>query len=81
MNSKNIQDYVVNTVLEKLQSELDELRNENAKLKNVLIKLRVYCYNNCDYIYTYTCIKCEKRFCINCSPSRNVCIDCLKNEE
>ena len=78
MNSKNIQDYVVNTILEKLQSELDELRNENAKLKDVLKKCGICpsCYKSCDY--TYYCIKCEKRVCIDCIPHK-LCINCLND--
>lgn len=68
-NSKNIQDYVINQVIKKLQKEngeLETLRDENDKLKGIIDNFPVcsYCYTDID---VYQCASCRKKMCFDCA--------------
>ena len=67
MNPQNIQDYVVNKVIEKLDEkdkEIEKLRYENNKLNTILKNYFCWtCYNIKGPIFE--CEKCKKRGCGN----------------
>jgi hypothetical protein len=81
--AKNIKDYVVEKVLENIESkneEIEKLKNKIGELEKVLINYDIEKCIFCDF-YTQSwnkCLQCKSFFCVDCQigDGDETCPDC-----